>query len=81
MAQQTAKFAVPSARKLCRSLLDAMNDAVIVLDPKSLRVLDANESAMKFYGYSKEEFIGKPLKELTHDIRALFASAQSRAEH
>jgi two-component system, cell cycle sensor histidine kinase and response regulator CckA len=69
MAQPAAKFAVPNARKLCRLLLDAMNDAVIVLDPKSLRVLDANESALKFYGYSKEEFIGKPLKEFTHDIR------------
>jgi len=69
MAQPTAKFAVPRARKLCRSLLDAMNDAVIILDPKSLRVLDANESAFRFYGYSKEEFIGKALKELTHDVR------------
>ena len=69
MAQPAAKFAVPNARKLCRSLLDAMNDAVIVFAPKSLRVLDANESALKVYGYSKEEFIGKSLKELTHDPR------------
>src|ERR1700727_1109429 len=69
MAQPAAKFAGPNARKLCRLLLDAMNDAVIILDPKSFRVLDANESALKFYGYSKEEFTGKPLKELTHDTR------------
>src|SRR6267142_1287355 len=69
MAQPAVRFAVPHARKLCRSLLDAMNDAVIILDPRSLRILDANESALKIYGYSKEEFIGKELKELTDDVR------------
>jgi two-component system cell cycle sensor histidine kinase/response regulator CckA len=69
MAQPAVRFAVQRARKLCRSLLDAVNDAVIILDPRSLRILDANESALKIYGYSKDEFIGKELKELTHDVR------------
>src|SRR5438270_528140 len=68
MAQQAVKLSVPRARKLCRSLLHAMNDAVLILASRSLRILDANESALKIYGYSKEEFIGKELKELTHDV-------------
>jgi two-component system, cell cycle sensor histidine kinase and response regulator CckA len=67
MAQPAVRFAVPHARRLCRSLLDAMNDAVMILDPRSSRIVDANESALKIYGYSKEEFIGKELKELTHE--------------
>lgn len=69
MAQQAAKFAAPYAQKLCRSLLDAVNDAVIIFDPRSLRVLDANASAFKIYGYSKEELIGKEMKDLTHEVR------------
>src|ERR1700704_612290 len=66
---QQAKFAVPHARKLCRSLLNAVNDVVIILDPRSLRILDANESAIQIYGYPKKELVGKELKELTHDVR------------
>ena len=67
MGQQSAKSAVPRARKLCRSLLNAMNDPVLIFDSRSLRVLDANDSALKIYGYSKAELIGKELKEITHD--------------
>ena len=66
---QRAKFAVTHARKLCRALLSAVNDVVLILDPGSLRILDANESAFKVYGYSKEELIGKQLKVLTQDTR------------
>ncbi len=66
---QHAKFAVAHARKLCRALLSAVNDVVLILDPKSLRILDANESAFKVYGYSKEELVGKQLKVLTQDPR------------
>ena len=67
MPPQAAKFAMSHAQRLCRSLLDAVNDAVLILDPKSLQVLDANESALRIYGYSKAELIGKELSKLTHE--------------
>jgi PAS domain S-box-containing protein len=41
---------------------------VIIFDPRSLRILEVNEGACKVYGYSREEFIGKEMKELTHEI-------------
>jgi PAS domain S-box-containing protein len=69
MPQQAAKYALSHAQRLCRSLLDAVNDTVLILDPKSLQILDANESALKIYGYSKAELIGKELKQLTHEAR------------
>lgn len=62
------QFAVPDARKLCRSLLDAINDVVLILDPATSRVIDANKSACKIYGYTKKELVGKPLEILTQDI-------------
>ena len=68
MAQQAAKFAVSNARKMCRSLLDAVNDVIIIFDRNSLRVLDANESAIRVYGYSKEEFVRKGMNQLTHEV-------------
>lgn len=61
------QFAVPDARKLCRSLLDAVNDVVVILDPKSLRIIDVNRCAAKIYNYSKKELIGKELRELTRE--------------
>jgi len=61
------QFAVSDARRLCRSLLDAINDVVLVLDPGSSRVIDANRSAAKIYGYPKKELIGKELRQLTHE--------------
>jgi two-component system cell cycle sensor histidine kinase/response regulator CckA len=69
MPTQAAKFAMSHAQRLCRSLLDAVNDAVLILDPKSLEILDANESALIIYGYSKAELIGKSMKQLTCETR------------
>lgn len=61
------QFAVPDARKLCRSLLDAVNDVILILEPKSLRIMDANRHAANVYGYSKKELVGKELRELTQE--------------
>src|SRR5215471_15079773 len=67
MAVSGKQFAVSDARRLCRSLLDAINDVVLVLDPGSSRVIDANRAAAKIYGYTKKELIGKELRQLTHE--------------
>ena len=61
------EFAVPDARRLCRSLLDAVNDVIVILDPRSLRIMAANRCAAKVYGYSKKELVGKELRELTRE--------------
>jgi PAS domain S-box-containing protein len=61
------QFAVADARRLCRFLLEAVNDAVIIIEPASNRVIDANRSACRVYGYTKKELIGKMLQELTHE--------------
>jgi PAS domain S-box-containing protein len=49
--------------------MDAVNDVVIIFDPRTLRVVDANEKASNIYGYSKEELVGKKLKDLTREVR------------
>src|SRR5262249_30795102 len=57
-----------SARKMCRSILEAMTDAVVVFDPHSFRIVDANTKATELYGYSRKELLGKQLQDLTNDI-------------
>src|SRR6202521_3926782 len=43
--------------KLFRTLVDQSNDSVLVVDPETLRFLDANEKACVRLGYSREEFL------------------------
>ena len=67
MTMSNKQFAVSDARKLCRSLVDAVNDVVLIFEPESSRVLAANKSACQVYGYTKKEMVGKHLQMLTHD--------------
>jgi formate hydrogenlyase transcriptional activator len=43
--------------KLFRTLVDRSNDAIEVIDPKTLRFLDVNERACSVLGYSREELL------------------------
>jgi len=43
--------------KLFRTLVDQCNDAIEVVDPETLRFLDANEKASSVLGYSREELL------------------------
>jgi two-component system, cell cycle sensor histidine kinase and response regulator CckA len=67
MSMSDKQFAVSDARRLCRSLLDAVNDVVLIFEPGSSRVLAANKSACEVYGYTKKEMVGKHLQMLTDD--------------
>lgn len=67
MAGAYKQFAVSDARKLCRLLLDAVNDVVVILDPGNSRIIDANHCAARTYGYTKKELRGKELNLLTHE--------------
>ena len=50
-----------------RKLFENANDAIVIFDPESEIILEANHKALDVYGLSKEEFIGKSLKALTKD--------------
>src|SRR5262249_54140891 len=67
MAVQTRNPSLSRGPKLCRQLLDAVNDVVLIIDPKSLCILHANRKATELYGYSFEELLGKGIGDLTRD--------------
>lgn len=56
------------ARKICHSILDAITDVVLIIDPQSFRILDANKKATELYGYSRRELLSKELQDLTNDV-------------
>src|SRR5262249_6692514 len=57
-----------NARKMCRSILEAMTDAVLIFDAQSFRIADVNKKATELYGYSRKELLSKHLQDLTNDI-------------
>ena len=57
-----------NARKICRSIMDAIPDAILLLDPHTFRILDVNRCATELYGYSRKELLGMQLRELTNDV-------------
>jgi PAS domain S-box-containing protein len=65
---RNAKSFAEDAHKLCRSLIDALSDSVLIIDPRTFTILDANKCAVRVYGYRREELIGKPLQALTHEV-------------
>ena len=72
------QFAVSDARRLCRSLMDVINDVVLIFDPGSSRIIDVNNSACKIYGYTKKEIVGKHLQLLTNDTTNYLHALHSR---
>jgi PAS domain S-box-containing protein len=59
-AAQTAEESL----QLFRALLDQSNDAIEVLDPKTLRLLDVNERACHELGYSRQELLSLKISDI-----------------
>ena len=53
---------------LFRTLLDQSNDAIQVMDPKTLRFLDVNERACVELGYSREELLSMTVFDIDTDV-------------
>src|SRR5262249_47675360 len=68
LVAQTPRSIAAEAHRLCRSVIDALSDSILILDVRTSRILDANNCAIKTYGYSRAELIGKELKELTNHV-------------
>jgi len=46
-------------------LFEAANDIILVLDPATLRIIDANPKAIEIYGYSRSELQRMTVREIT----------------
>jgi PAS domain S-box-containing protein len=55
--------------KLFRALIDQSNDAVEVVDPETLRLLDVNDKACKDLGYSREELLSLTVYDIDPNAR------------
>ncbi|MEX1138427.1 MAG: PAS domain S-box protein [Bacteroidota bacterium] len=51
-----------------RNLFDRANDAIFIFEPQGETILEANDKACRLYGFTKDELLGRSLKDLTKDI-------------
>ena len=69
--------------KLFRNLIDRSSDAIEVLDPSTLRLLDCNAAAYQTLGYTREEFLSLSVFDidpiLDHSVAARVAEEMDKA--
>jgi PAS domain S-box-containing protein len=54
--------------RLFRTLVDESNDAIYVIEPKTLRIIDVNGRSCKDLGYSREELLSMRVHDFDHDV-------------
>ena len=63
--------------KLFRTLVDRSNDSIAVVDPQTLRFLDANQKACAQLGYSREELVSLRVFDIDPQITQISAAKVS----
>jgi PAS domain S-box-containing protein len=51
-----------------RQVFDSAHDAILIIDPQTETVLEANDQASVMYGIVRERFVGMSLRELSTDL-------------
>ncbi len=64
-----------------RNLFETANDAIIIFEPDTEIILEANPSACEIYGFSKNELIGLSLKTLSINVTAGEKQIQQTLNH
>ena len=64
----TERKQVQEELHLFRQLIDQSNDAIEVVDPETLRLLDVNESACRDLGYTREELLSLKISDIDPSV-------------
>ncbi len=62
--EETARAALCVSETRCRRLFDAAREGVLLLDPATRKITDANPFIIQLLGFTLEEFVGKELWEI-----------------
>jgi PAS domain S-box-containing protein len=62
--EETARAALRVSETRCRRLFEAAHEGVLLLDPATRKITDANPFIMELLGFTLEELVGKELWEI-----------------
>jgi PAS domain S-box-containing protein len=66
--RKLADEALKKSEAQYRALFENANDAILIFEPETEIILEANSRACSTYGFSREKFIGMSFKQLTKDV-------------
>ncbi len=64
LGQKEEEYRLVIEKDLTLDFIEKNEAVILLIDPDSQKVIHANQSALKFYGYSLAEMKGKPLSEI-----------------
>jgi PAS domain S-box-containing protein len=67
--REEAESALRQSETQYRTIFESANDAIIIVDPGTELILEANARACGMYGVAREELIGMSLTRLNRDVR------------
>jgi PAS domain S-box-containing protein len=62
--QQQTQNALRESEEKYRSLFKAAPDAILLVDATSMQIIDTNDTALRLYGYQREELLSLPFNSL-----------------
>ena len=65
LERSRAEAAVRQSEEKYRQLFETVADAILVFDGETRKFIDVNESALRLYGYTRDEFLGLKHKDIT----------------
>jgi PAS domain S-box-containing protein len=63
-----AEQALKVSESKYRTIFDHANDAIIIFEPRTEKILEANSRALEQYGFTRDEFVGMSLKKITMNV-------------
>ncbi len=81
LARKQADEALCESENRYRGIFEAESDGVLVGDLGSGMFLDANAAAQKMYGYTREEFLGLKLEDISAEPNKTLKSVAAREMH
>jgi PAS domain S-box-containing protein len=66
--RREAERALRLSESKYRNIFENANDAILIVEPRTQKILEANSRALQLYGFEREEFLGMSLKQLSMDV-------------
>ncbi|MGH9442041.1 MAG: EAL domain-containing protein [Thermoanaerobaculia bacterium] len=68
LERKRGEEALQRSERHYRNLFESANDAVLIFEPETETILEANPKAFEIYGFSREELIGMSLRSITNNV-------------
>ena len=79
--QRHVEQALRASEEKHRNLFEHAADAMLIIDPHTRQVIDANRQACAVYGILRDDFVGRPLASIRYDEAPPTASTAPTDDH